>query len=93
MVEKVIKFLELLKKSIYVENDNKYKGFIKITQKYIWPEVWNILKSDFESVIPDNFDDLKKFSEINDKLLSYENQLSDMGNKIHFYFSLFFFFV
>lgn len=78
MVEKVIKFLELLKKSIYVENDNKYKGFIKITQKYIWPEVWNILKSDFESVIPDNFDDFKKFSEINDKLLSYENQLSDM---------------
>jgi len=79
MVEKVIKFLELLKKSVYVENDNKCRGFIKIVQKYIWPKVWCILKKDFESIIPDNFDDLKKFSEINEKLLSYENQLFDLG--------------
>ncbi|ORY64675.1 hypothetical protein LY90DRAFT_668060 [Neocallimastix californiae] len=78
MVEKVIKFLELLKKSVYVENDNKCRGFIKIVQKYIWPKVWCILKKDFESIIPDNFDDLKKFSEINEKLLSYENQLFDL---------------
>jgi len=83
MVEKIIKFLELLKKSIYVENDNnnnnRYIGFIKVAQKYIWPEVWKIFKKDFETVIPDNLDDINKFAEITNKLLSYENQLSDLG--------------
>ncbi|ORX68450.1 Zw10-domain-containing protein [Anaeromyces robustus] len=77
-MEKVIKFLELLKKSIYVESEHRYSGFIKIAQKILWPEVWKILKKQFETVIPDHFDDLNKFSEIHDKLLSYENQLSDL---------------